>query len=76
MFCQKQPKAAVVPGVFTANELESGRRLDLKKSAELCLPATLVPQPLRQAQRPGRVGTTAGISARRREALTLPRRTP
>ncbi len=42
-FCQKQPKAPVVPGVFTANQLESSRRLDLKKSAELCLPATLVP---------------------------------
>lgn len=42
-FCQKQPKASAVAGVFTANQLESGRRLDLKKSAELCLPATLVP---------------------------------
>ncbi|HEY2387720.1 MAG TPA: right-handed parallel beta-helix repeat-containing protein [Candidatus Binatia bacterium] len=41
--CQKQPKAPPVPGVFTANQLESGRRLDVTKSAGLCLPSTLVP---------------------------------
>src|SRR5262249_18675435 len=42
-FCAKQPKAVPLAGVFTANQLDVGRRLDVKKSAELCLPATRVP---------------------------------
>ncbi len=42
-YCQRQPKAAPTSGVFTANRFDTGRRLDVRKAAELCLPSVRVP---------------------------------
>jgi hypothetical protein len=37
-FCQKQPKLASVPGIFTANQFDT-EHVDARKAIDLCLPS-------------------------------------